>query len=191
MRAMLDKVRECDEAVDKWLEPRRGPALDALFYGLSSAADHGLLWGAIGGVRAARRGDPASFVKLVAVLSAESAFTNGPLKACFRRIRPDDGTKVDDPLPYGMHRPITTSFPSGHAVTAFMAASVLSRGSRVKPAWFALAALVASSRVYVRLHHASDVAAGALLGLGLGRFAARALPAVAANPSRACRPSRR
>ena len=32
-----------------------------------------------------------------------------------------------------------------------------------------LATVVASTRVYVRLHHASDVAAGAVLGLALGR----------------------
>src|SRR4029079_19252163 len=34
--------------------------------------------------------------------------------------------------------------------------------------WYAAAAAVASTRVYVRLHHASDVVAGAALGFALG-----------------------
>ena len=72
----------------------------------------------------------------------------------------------DDPLPYGMRRPITSSFPSGHAATAFMCAGVLASG-RLQGPWFALAALVAGSRVYVRMHHASDVMAGVALGLAL------------------------
>jgi undecaprenyl-diphosphatase len=63
-----------------------------------------------------------------------------------------------------MHRPITSSFPSGHATAAFCAATLLGGG----PGWYALASAVSASRVYVRLHHASDVAAGAAFGLALG-----------------------
>ena len=48
---MLERVHELDEAVDKWLEPRRTAALDRVFYGLSSAADHGMLWHAAGVLR--------------------------------------------------------------------------------------------------------------------------------------------
>jgi len=35
---------------------------------------------------------------------------------------------------------------------------------------------VAASRVYVRMHHASDVIAGAALGVALGVVARRVLP---------------
>jgi membrane-associated phospholipid phosphatase len=41
------------------------------------------------------------------------------------------------------------------------------------PGWYTLAAAVASTRVYVRLHHASDVAAGAAFGLVLGSALSR------------------
>jgi len=40
---------------------------------------------------------------------------------------------------------------------------------------------VAASRVYVRMHHASDAFAGALLGLAFGQIAKRILTAVAAD----------
>jgi hypothetical protein len=39
------------------------------------------------------------------------------------------------------------------------------------PAWFALACVVAISRAFVRIHHASDIIGGAILGLGLAQVA--------------------
>jgi undecaprenyl-diphosphatase len=77
-----------------------------------------------------------------------------------------------------MHRPRTSAFPSGHATTAFTAATLLSDGTGAGPAYFGLAALVAVSRVYTRMHHGSDVLAGALLGLAMGQVAKRALAAL-------------
>ena len=54
-----------------------------------------------------------------------------------------------------------------------MAAAMLSDGRRAKPAYYALATLVAVSRIHVRIHHASDVAAGIAVGVGLGSVAKR------------------
>jgi membrane-associated phospholipid phosphatase len=170
------RIGAFDDAVDRWVERHRGPRLDPLFYGLSSAADHGLLWTALGAVRAVRRRDPAVALRVGAALGVESALTNGPIKFVFRRIRPE--SPPPGPLPYGMHRPRTSAFPSGHATTAFAAATLLSDGTRAGPAYFGLAAVVAASRVYTRLHHPSDVLAGAVLGLAMGQVAKRALAAL-------------
>ena len=85
---LMAAVRALDDRVDAWVERHRGPRLDPVFYGLSSAADHGLLWTALGAVRSARVGDPTPGLRLGAAMGAESALTNGPIKACFRRIRP-------------------------------------------------------------------------------------------------------
>src|SRR5881409_1857652 len=103
---MFSRVHALDLRIDAFVERIRGPELDPVFYGLSSAADHGLLWLTIGGARAARRGDPALALRLGAALGVESLLTNGPIKACFRRVRPDDDHPDDGPLPYGMHRPL-------------------------------------------------------------------------------------
>jgi undecaprenyl-diphosphatase len=166
--------------------------LDHLFFGLSSAADHSLLWLALGSVRAARVGDPAVAVRLAAALGVESALTNGLIKRVFRRIRPaphpdlrpDDGAARlrEGPLPYGLRKPVTSSFPSGHATAAFTAATLLADGTRGGVAYFGLAALVAASRVYVGLHHPSDVVAGAALGLVFGAVARRIVPLRPARP---------
>jgi membrane-associated phospholipid phosphatase len=172
---MLSRVHALDLRIDAWVEQVRGPRLDPVFYGLSSAADHGLLWLLVGTGRAARRGDPAVALRMGAALGVESLLTNGPIKAMFRRVRPADDHPPEGPLPYGMHRPITSSFPSGHAASAFTAATLLA-GGRTTPLWFVLATTVAASRVYTRMHHASDVVAGAALGVGLGLVARRLVP---------------
>lgn len=171
-----DRIRSFDEAAEAWIEPRRSAALDRVFYSLSSAADHSILWHACGALRAARRGEPAIALRLSTAMGIESALTNGLIKSFFRRVRPDPDSATGEPLPYGMHRPITSAFPSGHATAAFTAATLLSRGTRCGPAYFALAALVSSSRVYVRMHHASDVLGGAVLGLVFGQALGRVLP---------------
>ena len=92
-------------------------------------ATTGLLWLLLGSTRAARKGDPAIALRLGALLGAESLLTNGVIKLAFRRVRPQEHFTHDEALPYGMRRPITSSFPSGHAATAFMAAGLLSKGT--------------------------------------------------------------
>lgn len=172
---MLPRVHALDLRIDAWVERIRGPRLDPVFYGLSSAADHGLVWLLVGAGRAARRGDPGVALRMGAALGAESLLTNGPIKAMFRRVRPEDDRPPEGPLPYGMHRPITSSFPSGHAASAFTAATLLA-GGPATPLWFGLAATVAASRVYTRMHHTSDIVAGAALGVALGLVARRLVP---------------
>ena len=130
---VIDRVTQFDEAVDKWADSVRGPRLDPVFYGLSSAADHGLLWLAIGALRAPRAGDPAIALRLGVIMGTDSTLTNGPIKQCFRRVRPEL-EHLEEKLPYGMHRPITSSFPSGHAASAFTVATVLAGGPRHSPA---------------------------------------------------------
>ena len=114
-------------------------------------------------------------MELAAILGSESFLTNVVVKSAFKRVRPDD-RHAGEPLPYGVRRPITSSFPSGHAAAAMTAAAVLSLDDRRRaPFYYGLGALVASSRVYVRLHHASDVAGGLVWGVILGRAARRVL----------------
>ncbi len=87
-----------DDAVERCVERIRDPRLDPVFFGLSSAADHGLLWFALGSLRAARRGDPTIALRLAAVLGVESGLTNGPIKLLFQRIRPPSAPTGPAPL---------------------------------------------------------------------------------------------
>ncbi len=46
-------------------------------------------------------------------------------------------------------------------------------GRRLGALWFAIAAIVGTSRAYVRIHHASDVVGGAVVGVVLGMIGRR------------------
>ena len=135
--------------------------------------DFSLIWHLLGAAKGvtSRRGTREA-TRLALALGAESALVNGAVKSAFRRERP----LHEDDRPHGLRQPLTSSFPSGHASAAFMAATLLSERSRVKPVWYGLAAIVAASRIHVRIHHASDVLVGAGVGLALGPAFRRVLP---------------
>ncbi len=163
-------------AVERQVGRLRGkPVLDRVVDGASELGDWSLIWHLIGASQALLPGrDPMTAVRLSALLGAESLIVNGGIKSLFRRERPE---WVDDsPRPHRLRTPMSTSFPSGHASAAFAAAGVLAQGDPLWPLYYGVAAVVASSRVYVKIHHASDVLAGAVLGVGLGALARRAWP---------------
>ncbi|MBI2711151.1 MAG: phosphatase PAP2 family protein [Actinobacteria bacterium] len=171
--AVVGRVGRFDATVDRWFDRalRGRPGADRFFYTASELADFSLLWHLIGawrGLRSAR--DLRASVRLGIVLGAESTVVNGLVKSLFRRKRP----VPDFERPHHLRIPVTSSFPSGHASAAFCAATLLADGSGpVGLAWYGVAGAVAASRVHVKIHHASDVLAGAAVGLALGRVARR------------------
>jgi undecaprenyl-diphosphatase len=168
-------ARQIDRVGEGLIGPLRGNgAADRIFYTASALADHSILWHSIGGVRAVSgpRGRREA-MRLSAALGVESIVVNAGVKSLFRRRRP----VVDFVRPFGLRTPLTSSFPSGHASSAFLAATLLSEGSpALAPAWFGLATIVAASRVHVRIHHPTDVVAGAALGIALGLLVRRIAP---------------
>jgi undecaprenyl-diphosphatase len=162
--------RVVDELFDRW---RGNPAVDRAFYVASELGDWSLLWHLLGTAQGAVDADGLPRVlRLSASLGLESALVNGVIKSAFRRTRP----VVEVARPHRLRTPRTTSFPSGHASSAFLAATLLSDRRRGAPVFYALAAFVAASRVHVRIHHASDVVGGAALGLALGALTKRFWP---------------
>jgi undecaprenyl-diphosphatase len=98
--------------------------------------------------------------------------SSGLLKLWIGRDRPAVATP--DPAPI-VDLPTTASFPSGHATVAFACATALTLAvPRLALPFYALAALIAFSRVYVGVHYPGDIVAGALLGLVVGLVVARA-----------------
>ncbi len=97
---------------------------------------------------------------------------NSALKSTVQRPRPEDHDRGDVPI----RIPRSTSFPSGHTLAAWCAATILADGDPLAPGYYALAAAVSYSRVHVRHHHATDVVAGTVLGIALGRLGRRLNP---------------
>lgn len=164
-----ETVKRFDERVDSFFQShlRGRPLWDRAMYSASAAGEHSMVWLALAALEGLRAGKPGqSLGRAGAALGAESIIVNGLVKAVFRRERPE----AERPHPHHLRQPLTSSFPSGHASAAFFAAALL-RDSPWSPAYYGLAALVASSRVHVGVHHASDVLAGAAIGVVLGELA--------------------
>lgn len=169
-------VRQFDAAIDRRLEPwRRSRPASTVFYAASIAGEFSALWQVINVVLAiagAHTWRWAGF--FAACIAAESLLVNQGVKRLFRRRRP---APLESPA-HRLRTPRTSSFPSGHASAATVAAVLLIAEHRAWwPAWVALSATVAISRPFVRVHYASDILGGVAVGLVLGAlFLALPLP---------------
>jgi undecaprenyl-diphosphatase len=160
-----------DQAGDRILEPlRNNKATIALFGAASTIGDFSIVWHVVGFLRAI--GSSARLQEAIALsvaLGVESLIVNQGIKRLFRRERPT--TSGDDR--FEVRTPSTSSFPSGHASSATFAAIVLTSftGWPLVILWTAIAAIVALSRVVVRIHHLSDIVGGIVTGAVLGSIA--------------------
>lgn len=169
--ALRQRVAAFDTAVEGAFDRLRGnPIADRVFYTASELGEFSLIWHLLGATRGLRSdADARRAVKFSACMGVESIVVNGLLKSAFRRTRPT----WDQPRAYHIRRPLTSSFPSGHASAAFTAAAVLADDHPMAPLYYAAAAVVATSRIYVKIHHASDVVGGIAVGVALGAIAKR------------------
>jgi membrane-associated phospholipid phosphatase len=141
------------------------PTRDRRIAQFSSLGEHGACWialGLAGGVRERAR-DPersAAWARGVALVSF-AYMANTALKLIVRRPRPQLPG-----LPALIATPTRLGFPSAHATTSFAAARRYGRLMDGRPL-YALAAALAASRLYLGVHHPSDVAAGAALGTAI------------------------
>lgn len=165
--AVVDAV---DDRVDAVMSRWRGrPVADGLAYGASALGDHGLVWFLIGLARGRRPGKRQRATWAIVFSGAVTPVVNAAVKSAVGRGRPVP--REDDPTPVRV--PVSTSFPSGHALAAWCAASLLAEDDRLGPAYYLVASAVSLSRVHLRQHHASDVLAGAALGITIGQVGRR------------------
>lgn len=137
--------------------------------GATHAGEFSVIWHVSSLARGIVSGRRDQVIGLAIGLGVESLVVNQGLKRIFRRPRPT----ADGDERFEIRRPLTSSFPSGHASAAAFAATTLIGwdGRRAAPLWGTMAAVVTTSRPYVRIHHASDVIAGAAVGTAMGLVA--------------------
>lgn len=146
-----------DKRVEAWIVAHRTGWLDWLSIFLSRIGTLGAVWIVIALVLAVLWRRPWILVAVVAAdLAADLLAALG--KSIVARHRP---------FVHQLGPPTTThSFPSGHAATSFACATVLAVvAPRLRVPLFALATLIALSRLYNGVHFPLDVIAGALLGV--------------------------
>ena len=156
--------------LDDWIDARAArlpgkSVLEPIMYAATWFGDGGKGWIAASLFQARRSPRPAeAFVRHLAWLGIESGLVNGPAKGAVRRPRP---ARLQAEHRLHLRKPSNSSFPSGHAASAATMASLLSEEG-FAPLWWGIAGIVAASRVYVGVHHFSDVAAGFAVGAGIG-----------------------
>jgi undecaprenyl-diphosphatase len=176
---VIDEIVRLDEAVSALLDGLRVGPVTAFFVVVSAWWVKGVLIGALGGLDELRRRRlPASFVG-ASVAAALAWPIAASLKDLFDRARPP----VADPsIHAAVALPADPSFPSGHATTAFAAATAVALlCPRLRGPVLGIAALVAISRIYLGVHFVLDVVAGAVLGAAIGLVTAALLNRVVAH----------
>ena len=152
-----------DTDVFLWVVEHRAGWLDPVFIALSVVGYAGLVWIGLAVLLAVLARLPLLTTTALTALCVWGAdlLTMG-LKPIVDRPRPFETHTEVDPLLGGT---LGSSLPSGHAATSFAGAVVLGYlFPRGLPFVMLLAAAIAFSRVYLRVHYPSDVLAGAALG---------------------------
>ena len=176
MALALRELGAVDRAVYRAVADTPTPQLDAHVRRLSNAANYSRLWLGIAGAMAVlgrERGRRAALEGVLAI-GATSAAVNLGIKPLARRRRPDRASPNPNNARF-VSMPKSTSFPSGHAASAFAFAYAVGRhvpGLAVPIRL--LAGGVAYSRVHTGVHYPGDVAIGSILGAGTAAIVAAA-----------------
>ena len=161
--AILDAIRQhCRSALGDVLLPL-----------VSHLGDFGTIWLLAALLLVLRRPTRRTGLILLAALFAANLLGNYILKPLIERPRPFWLAPPADLLPSAL-RETSFSFPSGHTISSFAAATaIFTQDKRLGAPALLLAVLIAFSRLYLYVHFPSDVLAGALLGILTGRLTAR------------------
>lgn len=179
-KRVVGEVDQIDRVVYAAVAGTVTPSLDHGMRRLSDSANKSRLWFGIAAALALTgpRGRRAAITGASAI-AITSALVNMGVKTTLVRGRPNRAA-AEVAASRHVRMPTSTSFPSGHAASAFAFATAV--GDVLPPAsapLHALAAGVAYSRVHTGVHYPGDVIAGSLIGTvagaAVGRLARRLL----------------
>lgn len=149
-----------------WIQDHRIAILNPVMKFFSFLGDKGWFWIVLALVLLMFRQTRRTGIEVAAAMLLMFIIGNLILKNVFDRIRPYDLYESLIPL---ANRPLDASFPSGHSMQSFAAATAIFQNDRRwGTAALILASLIAASRLYNGMHYPTDVIAGVLLGIAAG-----------------------
>jgi membrane-associated phospholipid phosphatase len=160
-------MQRFDDRTDRSVEPlRRYRFVTRAMVWAANAGVYSWIWIVVGAFALALGSRRRYFAFFLVAIPVEFALTNGVIKRLFGRKRPI--SPLDNEWTAGLRRPRTSSFPSGHASAAGFSVAAMTALTPIWPGALLLAAGICFSRVFLRLHHGSDVVAGFLWGASCG-----------------------
>jgi decaprenylphosphoryl-5-phosphoribose phosphatase len=157
-------MRDLDRKLLRAMRTRgHTPVLERAAELLGKAGNNGAGWLLAGGALAVLDGPRRRAWATCAVLGPAAIGLNYGIKIVVKRPRP-----VLKGLPPLGGAPSSLSFPSAHSTSSFAVATAMTRVDRRAALAFVPATALALGRPYLGMHYPSDVAVGALLGVGLG-----------------------
>ena len=163
----MDQLLQLDLGILQFLQLHlRNDLTDGLFLFITRLGDLGLFWILLGVILLIRPKYRPWGVCLLCGLAFSSLLGEGLLKHLVERTRPCVAFPIQNML---LPVPHTFSFPSGHTMSSFTAATILwQRDRKTGAAALLLAGLIGFSRLFLYVHYPSDVLAGLILGVGCG-----------------------
>ena len=176
-----------DLPILQWLQANLGcPFLDAVMVPVTHLADGGALWIAMALILLLFPKYRKAGLTMGAALLMGLVVCNLTMKPLFARIRPFEY----ELLHFGRNvelliaAPADYSFPSGHTLASFEAATALFLcHKKAGIAALVLAALIAFSRLYLYVHYPTDVLFSVVMGVLFGFLAFRILSKRKKSPS--------
>lgn len=145
--------------------------LNPIMIFITSLGDYGRVWIAITILLLLEKEYRRYGVLLLISLLLCGLVGNIFLKPIVARIRPFDLNHIYEIL---INKPIDYSFPSGHTMSSFAAATILFyMNKKVGKCAYVLASFIAFSRLYLYVHYPSDVLVGLILGIFLSLIVIR------------------
>ena len=154
-------IQQIDDAVLHFFGTLHMPVLNQIMIFVSALGNAGLVWIIICAVMLCKKSTRKCGVTMAVALIIGLLVCNLTLKPLIARVRPFDAHDIA----LLISAPSDWSFPSGHTVSSFGAATsaLITLKKRGIP-FMVLAVLIAFSRLYLQVHYLSDVLVGCLLG---------------------------
>ena len=162
----MDILRPIESAVLLFLQGLRNPVTDPIMAFFSIPANYGIVWIVLALILLCVKKTRMAGLSLALCLIASLLVNNILLKPLVARPRPfNEIAGLRLMLEPGLANVSGWSFPSGHTGASFSAAYSLTRSYGKKGAWvYAVAVLIAFSRLYIGAHYPTDVLAGMVTG---------------------------
>lgn len=166
---LLKRVNKFDNyilcSIKKYLQNKY---LNILMRIITSMGNLGLIWIVIAVMILLNNKHKLSGYMVILTLIISTIIGEGIIKNIVKRVRPCNRCNNIKLL---ISRPISYSFPSGHALSSFAVAGVLSMyHAKYRFIFMGLAFLIALSRIYLYVHYPTDIIAGIILGTLCSKF---------------------